>query len=55
MVPGMAVVHLQHHSIICGSVRGITSDEVGYGGGSSNNVGGEIRTKESSGVWDEEW
>ena len=56
MVPGMAVVKLQHQSIICSSIHGMSSnlsgdDAINYGGGGS----GEVRTKESSGVWDEEW
>ena len=53
--PIMVVVRLQHQGIICQSVRSITSDVVGYGGASTNNTGGSVRTKESSGVWDEEW
>ena len=51
----MMVVKLLHQSIICSSVRSITSDEVGYGGASTNNTGGSVRTKESGNVWDEEW
>ena len=52
--PEMMVVRLQHQGIICQSVRGINSDDVNYGGASSGNTGG-VRTKETSGVWDEEW
>ena len=52
----MTVVRLQHHSIICQSIRGMSSnlsgdDAIGYGGGGS----GEVRTKESGSIWDEEW
>ena len=53
--PEMMVVKLQHQSFICQSTRSISSDEVGYGGASSNNTGNNVRTKESGGVWDEEW
>lgn len=48
----MLTVTLQHHSVICHSLLGVTSDEVGYGGASSNNEGGIVRTKESSSIWD---
>ena len=56
----MTVVKLQHRSFICYSqVRGIAGDDLGYGGASSNNDGGIVRTKEShqesSSIWDEEW
>ena len=53
--PDMMVVQLLHQGIICQSVRSITSGDVDYGGASTNNTGGSVRTKESSGVWDEEW
>lgn len=50
------VVKLQHQSFICQSqMRGIAGGDVDYGGASSNNDGGNVRTKESGGVWDEEW
>ena len=53
--PSMVVVRLQHHSIICSSgLRGISGGDVGYGGASSG-YDGEVRTRESSGVWDDEW
>ena len=53
--PSMVTVKLQHHCIICTSgVRGISGGDVDYGGESSNKTGG-VRTKESSGIWDEEW
>ena len=60
----MVVVRLQHQSIICQSptMRGFSQGETGYGGASSNNTSNnagynpnEARTRESSGVWDEEW
>ena len=56
IIPGMTVVRLQHQSIICqsGGLRGIRGGDVGYGGASSD-YDGEVRTRESSGVWDEEW
>ena len=54
--PEMTVMKLQHQSIICLSeIRGINSDDVDYGGASTNNAGGVIRTKESGGIWDDEW
>ncbi|MBR4516739.1 MAG: hypothetical protein IKO60_05015 [Bacteroidaceae bacterium] len=63
LTPSMVVVRLQHQSIICQSqMRGMRQGETGYGGGSSNNTSNnagynsnEARTRESSGVWDEEW
>ena len=56
LTPSMTVVKLQHRSFICYSqVRGIAGDDLGYGGASSNNDGGIVRTKESSGIWDDEW
>ena len=43
-------------------MRGMSQEETGYGGASSNNTSNnagynsnEARTRESSGVWDEEW
>ena len=53
LTPSMTVVKLQHRSFICYSqVRGIAGDDaLNYGGGGS----GEVRTKESGSVWDEEW
>ena len=55
--PTTTVVRLQHQGLLMQqSVRGMSSnlsgdDALNYGGGGS----GEVRTKESSGVWDEEW
>ena len=54
--PSMVVVRLQHQSIICDSMHGADGNaNLNYRGGSSNNEGGSVRTKESSGIWDEEW
>ena len=53
----MIVVRLQHQSIICDSVHG-TEGNAGLnyrGGNSTDSNGSYARTKESSGVWDEEW
>ena len=52
----MVVVRLQHHSIICQSnfVKGFSDGDVDYGGASSN-YDGEVRTRESSSVWHDEW
>ena len=56
MTPSMVMVSLQHQSIICQStIRGMSKGDTGYGAASSNNTSGEVRTRESSGVWDEEW
>ena len=56
--PTILVVRLQHQGLLMqqSGIRGMSSnlsddDAIGYGGGGS----GEVRTKESSGVWDEEW
>ena len=54
ITPGMVTVRLQHQSIICqsGAVSTLSCPEdITYGGGGS----GEAYTKESSGVWDEDW
>lgn len=54
LIPGMTVVTLQHHSIICesGRARALSNSEgIGYGGGGS----GDSYTKESESVWDDEW
>ena len=40
----MCLVIMQHQSIICQSTRSIDSDEVNYGGASSKNDGGDVRT-----------
>ena len=55
--PSMTVVKLQHQGLlmITSGLRGISDGDVGYGGASINNEGGEVRTRESSGVWDDEW
>ena len=56
--PTMIVVKLQHQSIICQSVTGLRGNGgLGYGGDDASYVegGGDVRTRESSGVWDEEW
>ena len=53
----MTAVKLQHQSIICQSTFNdvLGNTDIGYGGASTNNTGGTIRTKESSSIWDEEW
>ena len=63
LTPSMVVVRLLHQSIICQStMTSMSQGETHYGGGSSNNTSNnagynpnEARTRESSGVWDEEW
>jgi len=57
LTPSMVMVRLQHQSIICQSpqMTSMSQGDTGYGGASSNNTSGEARTRESSGVWDEEW
>ena len=56
MTPSIVAVSLQHQSIICQStMTSMSKGETGYGGASSNNTSGEVRTRESSGVWDNEW
>ena len=54
----MIEVKLQHQSIICESVTGLRGNGgLGYGGDDASYVegGGDVRTRESSGIWDEEW
>ena len=57
LTPSMTVVKLQHQSIICESILDAVEGNagIGYGGAGSNNDGGIVRTKESSGIWDDEW
>ena len=53
----MVVVRLQHQTQLMqtSGVREVTGGDVNYGGSSTNNAGGVVRTKESSGIWDDEW
>ena len=54
----MIVVKLQHSGIICASGDALSSigGNSGLGfGGSDSGYGGDVRTKESSSIWDEEW
>ncbi|MBQ6191737.1 MAG: hypothetical protein IJK51_05510 [Bacteroidaceae bacterium] len=53
--PEIIIVQLQHQGLLMQSVEDVQSNAVGYGGASSNNDGGIIRTKESGDIWDEEW
>ena len=63
LTPSMVMVRLQHQSFICQSIMtSMSQGETHYGGGSSNNTSnntnydtGEARTRQFSGVWDEEW
>ena len=57
LTPSMTVVKLQHQSIICESIIDAVGGnaDIGYGGASSNNDGGIIRTREYNSVWDKEW
>ena len=50
LVPGMTVVRLQHHGIIC--LSDIDSNvDLGFGGASTNNSGGSFaRTREYTSV-----
>ena len=45
---------IQHRGLLMSSINNIEGDTK-YGGASSNNTGGAVRTKESTGVWDNEW
>ena len=53
----MLVVKIQHSGIICEStVTTLQSNaSLKLGGSDANYTGGEIRTKESSDIWDDEW
>ena len=55
--PRITVVKLQHQTQLMqtSGVRGVTGGDVDYGGASSNNTSGSVRTKESGSIWDEEW
>ena len=54
--PMMLVVKIQHSGIICEStVTTLQSNASLKLGGSDASYEGEIRTKESSDIWDDEW
>ena len=54
--PMMLVVKIQHSGIICEStVTTLQSNASLNLGGSDASYKGEIRTKESSDIWDDEW
>ena len=52
--PEMTVVRLQHHSIICTSPGSYDGESVSIQSSSITDEG-SVWTKESDGVWDEEW
>lgn len=54
--PEMMAVRILHGSIICGSVKTVSSnlDDLYYGGESNEN-NSSARTKESYNIWDDEW
>ena len=52
--PEMTIVRLQHHSIMCTSPGGYDGQSVSIQSGSIINEG-NVWTRESSSVWDEEW
>ena len=54
----MVVVKIQHNGIICASgdrVTGLGGNSGMTLGGSDSNYEGDVRTKESASIWDEEW
>ena len=55
--PTMIVVKIQHRGIICVSdpVTSLGGNSGMTLGGSDTSYDGDIRTKESSSIWDEEW
>ena len=57
--PTILVVKLQHSGIICasgGDALSSVGGNAGLGfGGSDSGYGGDVRTKESSSIWDDEW
>lgn len=54
--PELIIVQLQHQGLLMLSVGEVQSNaDVNYGGASSNNEDGIIRSKESGNIWDEEW
>ena len=53
--PAMRVVKIQvRRQMLSGSVRGMNSGDagVGYGGASSKNDGGQVRSNGHRGIWD---
>ena len=56
IAPGITVVRLQHNTQMMhnNSMHSVNSDDVGYGGASSNNDGG-VRARQAGNIWDDEW
>ena len=58
MTPSITVVRLQHQGIICTSVASVSSNVSLCGAGDDGSItggSGEARTRESGGIWEEEW
>ena len=53
--PTIVEVALQQQGLLCQSVRNLSSNATINYAGSDEGYGGDIRTKESSSLWDEEW
>ena len=55
LAPNITVVRVQHMAqLMVTSIRDTESEEVDYGGASSNNTGNIIRSRKYSNVWDDE-
>ena len=55
ITPSIVEVALQQQGLLCQSVRRVTGNAGVTLGGSDEGYSGDIRTKESSSLWDEEW
>ena len=56
--PSIVEVALQQQGLLCQSIQRVSSNStVNYAGSDEGYIsgGGDIRTKESSSLWDEEW
>ena len=58
LAPGMTMVSLHHHDIICTSPGGYEGQNINMSSGSTDNqISDEscVWTKESTSLWDDEW
>ena len=53
--PSIVEVALQQQGLLCQSIQRVSSNSTVNYAGSDEDYSGDIRTKESSSLWDEEW
>ena len=55
ITPSIVEVALQQQGLLCESLLRVSSNSTMNYAGSDEGYSGDIRTKESSSLWDEEW